>query len=75
MNYRDFNETMRTNVANLINQAAGADTVQPDDIVVLWTDGMLELHRGLCWYGERLYMVSYNSLTDTWTIDTYTKNV
>lgn len=76
MNYREFSDGVRTQLANFLNvhTVNAENPVQAEDIFVLWTDGMLELQRGLCWYGDNLYMVSYNSLTDAWTIDTYTKN-
>lgn len=46
------------------------DPVQPD---VLWVGGILEIRRGVVWYGEKLFMVTYNMVTEETTVDTYLK--
>lgn len=46
------------------------DPVQPD---VLWVGGVLEIRRGVVWYGEKLFMVTYNVVTEETTVDTYLK--
>lgn len=40
---------------------------------MLWFGGVLELQRGLVWAGKRMYLVTYNSTTQTHTIEVYTK--
>lgn len=46
------------------------DRIQPD---VLWAGGMLEIRRAVVWFGEKMYMVNYNSNTEVTTVDTYEK--
>lgn len=43
---------------------------QPD---VLWVGGVLEIRRAVVWYGEKLFMVTYNTNTESTLVETFIK--
>lgn len=40
---------------------------------VLWAASVLEIRRALVWYGDKLYMVNYNTNTEETVVDVYTR--
>lgn len=51
----------------------GAQDVKIDRSNVLWAASILETRRALVWYGEKLYMINYNTNTEAATVDTYAR--
>ena len=49
---------------------ASDDPIQPD---VLWVGGVLEIRRGVAWRGEKLFMVTYNTIEEETLVETYVK--
>lgn len=52
---------------------AGGQTVDVNQSNVLWGGSVLEIRRAVVWYGDKLYMVQYNTNTTETTIDTYVR--
>ena len=46
------------------------DENQPD---VLWVGGVLEVRRAVVWCGQKLFMVTHNTVTEETDVDTYVK--
>lgn len=44
--------------------------LEPD---VLWVGGILDDRRAVVWYGEKLFMVTHNTISKETTVDEYVK--
>lgn len=72
MNYQQFIEYTQQHVAALILEKYH-ETVSPENITVLWSGQVMEIRRAICWYGPRLFMLTYNELTDALEVNAYEK--
>ena len=72
MNYQQFIEYTQQHVAALILEKYH-ETVNPSEINVLWSGQVMEIRRAICWYGPRLFMLTYNDLTDLCEVYAYVK--
>ena len=61
-------QTVKVHVEQISGQTAAIDRAN-----VLWAASILEIRRALVWYGEKLYMISYNTNTGASAVDTYIK--
>lgn len=68
MNTINMYELAKDAVAAYVH--AGEGDPAPD---VLWVGGLLEDRRAVVWYGERLFMVFYNTVTQSTTVQPYVK--
>ena len=71
MNFSEWLELAARKVKEYLE--AGGQTVDLNQSNVLWGGSVLEIRRAVVWYGDKLYMVQYNTNTTETTIDTYVR--
>ena len=72
MSYSEWVDLAAQTVKVYVEQISG-QTAAIDRANVLWAASILEIRRALVWYGEKLYMINYNTNTGASVVDTYIK--